>query len=237
MKNKLLLLLLFVIFSFSATAQKDIIVLTNLDTIFCKLKRPTENHINYKVNDQVLSIEKEKVHYVLGDAMKRPLYYNINAASLNQESITTSKEVMTGQATHLNCFPLKPNTQQIEIKGLVNLAEQSKNEIFTKLMTWGLTKSTNQAELPVINDRESGVLKIYIPINYKFKDGMRTMYYAITTIANNDQFEYVVHDFRMNNRAMEVYLNDKKGDRYYNIAFEDICTQLNATIQDLVSVK
>jgi len=236
MKNNLLLLL-FVIFSLSAVAQKDIIVLTSMDTIFCKLKRPTEKHIYYKVGDQLLNIEKSKVYFIQGDAMKRPVYYNIHVESLKKESISNSMDVLTGKATHEGCFPIKPNTELIEITGTVTMNNLPKEEVFNKLVEWGLSKSTNRPEQPVIIDRESGVFKIYIPVNYRFKDEMRSIYYGITTIVRDGHFDYVIQDFRMNNRAMEVYLNDKKGDRYYNIAFEDICTQLNNTIQNLESLK
>jgi hypothetical protein len=73
---KTILLLLLTIIATTSIAQKDIIVLTNLDTIRCKVTKIKGETIEYKLNEDELTIESKSVYYVLTDSMKRPRYFS-----------------------------------------------------------------------------------------------------------------------------------------------------------------
>lgn len=134
-----------------------------------------------------------------------------------------------------DCFPINSMSGQAEIKGRVRLEGKTKDEIFTKCLVWGISKSSSQEN--VIKDREAGIYKMYLQINYDYKDGFRTMFYAITLQASDGYFEYTLNDFTMNKKPMEEYLKLKAGDQVYSSAFADICKKMNYTLNGLKAIE
>jgi hypothetical protein len=136
-----------------------------------------------------------------------------------------------------DCFPINPNIGQIEIKGKVTVDGKSKDEVFSKMVAWGASKSTNQTEQQIVKDKDAGIYKIYIPVNYTYKEGFRTITYAITMNANDGFFEYTINGFVMNKKPMEEFLRLKNGDRYYDAAFQDICKKMNYTLDGMKAIR
>jgi len=134
-----------------------------------------------------------------------------------------------------DCFPINSLSGQAEIRGRVRLEGKTKDEIFTKCLVWGTSKASSQEN--VIKDREAGIYKMYLQINYDYKGGFRTMFYAITLQANEGYFEYTLNDYTMNKKPMEEFLRLKASDQVYNSAFADICTKMNYTLNGLKAIE
>ena len=145
-----------------------------------------------------------------------------------------------------SCFPVNQGTGQIEIVGRVLLEGKTKDEIFNKCVTWGTPRMSNlysekhefsSAQGRTIMEKDAGIYKVYFQINYSYKKGYRSILYAMTIQTGDGYFDYTINDFIMNDKPMLVYLNYKAGDKYYNIAFEDICQKLYFTIGELRSIQ
>lgn len=156
---------------------------------------------------------------------------------------TTTKNIYAQSG----CFPINPASGQIEIKGKVVIEGVSKTDIFNKCVAWGTSKESNQyseyhanstAESKTVKDKDAGIYKLYLQINYSYKEaGFRTILYAITIQASDGYFEYTVNDFIMNKKPMEVFLKTKIADPVYKASFDDICKKLNYTIDGLKAIK
>jgi len=101
--------LIFTLFILASTmvhsqSEKDLIVLTNLDSIYCKLKKPSDLQINYKVADESLSVEKANVYYTLGYSWKRPKYYNRTLVDSNSIMLNDDKAQNPNQTTDSQMF-------------------------------------------------------------------------------------------------------------------------------------
>lgn len=136
-----------------------------------------------------------------------------------------------------DCFPMNSYIGHIEIKDKVLIEGKTKNEILNKLIAWGTSKHTSQVGREMVKDKDACVYKIYVAINYTYKGGFRTMFYAITMISSDGYFEYTVNDFIMNKKPMEEYLIEKAGDEYYDASFGDICKKMNYTLNSLKELK
>jgi len=136
-----------------------------------------------------------------------------------------------------DCFPINDYTGLIEIKGKVVAEDNTRDEILNKLVVWGVSKHTSPVGQDIFKDEDSGVFKIHLAINYNYKDGFRTMYYAITMIAKDGYFEYTVNDFIMNEKPMKEYLFEKAEDKVYQQSFGNICKKMNYTLNSLKALQ
>lgn len=134
-----------------------------------------------------------------------------------------------------DCFPINAQTNQAEYRGRVNMSSLDQGQVFNKILIWGVTKALSDRE--ILKDREAGILKFQVQVNYKYKDTFKPAYYSISLLANDGHFEYTVNAFNMNNRPMEVYLTDKSNDQVYRAAFADICEKVKSTINELKYLK
>lgn len=135
-----------------------------------------------------------------------------------------------------DCFKLDNNSKRIELKGKIDVAGKTKNEILNTIIVWGSSKHSSQAGTQVIKDREAGVFKINLAINYNYKESFRTMTYALTMIAHDGFFEYIVNDLLINDKQLEEYLIEKVADPTYQSAFSDICKKIKYTLNELKTI-
>ena len=88
-----------------------------------------------------------------------------------------------------------------------------------------------------ISDRELGIVKGAIRINYVYKKGFRVILYNIILQAKDGEFSYTLNNFLMNKKPMEQYLVQKDGDKYYKQSFEDICVKLESVVKELKEIQ
>ncbi len=208
MKKNTLFLLLFI--SIIGTAQNDTIYKKGGTKIICTITLVNDNNIFYED--------------------KKDNGYNINLSEVEQYTYK-GKTVVLSQ-----CFPINKSTGQIEIKNKVLIEGKSKDEIFNKIVVWATSKASNESQNGNVKDREAGIYKIILNINYEYKGGLRSVLYSITLQVENGYFDYVVNGFTMNKKPMEVYLREKEDDNY-RVAFDDICKKMNYTLDELKQLK
>ena len=134
-----------------------------------------------------------------------------------------------------SCLPINSDKGQVEFRGRVAMGELSMNEVYSKILVWGITKAEGGKE--VIKDREAGILKFQVQINYKYKDTFKAAYYSISLLANDGYFEYTINGFLMNEKPMETYLAGKSDDQVYTTAFIDICNKVTVNLNELKHLK
>ena len=137
------------------------------------------------------------------------------------------------------CFPINKSSGQIEIKGKVIMEGKSKEDIFNKVVVWATSKASTEnqnSNEQYVKDKDAGIYKVNLKINYEYKGSLRSILYSITIQVGNGYFEYIANDFIMNKKSMEIYLRDKE-DAIYKIAFDDICKKMNYTLDELKQLK
>lgn len=130
-----------------------------------------------------------------------------------------------------DCLPINTDKGMVELRGRVSMSQLAKDEVFSRALVWGITKTVGDKE--IIKDRESGVLKLPMRMNYKYKDTFKVVGYSITILADNGYFEYTVNGFTMNEKPMELYMSTKAGDPVYREAFEDVCSKLSVVLYEM----
>jgi hypothetical protein len=133
------------------------------------------------------------------------------------------------------CLPINSDKGQVEFKGRVTMGELPMNDVYSRILSWGITKAVSGKE--VLKDREAGILKFQVQVNYRYKETFRAAYYSISLMASDGYFEYTVNGFMMNEKPMETYLTGKSDDIVYITAFNDICEKLTVNINDLKHLK
>jgi hypothetical protein len=134
-----------------------------------------------------------------------------------------------------DCFPINGERGQIEHRGRVAMGELSMNDVYSRILVWGITKAAGGKE--VLKDRDAGVLKFQVQVNYKYKDIYKMAYYSISLLANEGYFEYTINGFMMNEKPLETYMAAKADDQVYRVAFNDICDKLKVSINELKHLK
>lgn len=124
----------------------------------------------------------------------------------------------------------------LNVVGTVKLQSLSKNDVFNKIASWGSIKIP-ATEAAYISDRELGIIKGVMRINYTYKKGFRFILYNIILQAKDGEFDFTLNNFLMNKKPMEQYLIEKKDDRYYNQSFEDICLKIEGIVKELTEIK
>lgn len=147
-------------------------------------------------------------------------------------SILLFSEITFGQA---GCLPMNKDKGQIEYRGRIKMNDITKDEVYNKVLRWGVTKALSDRE--ILKDREAGILKFQVKVNYKYKDILKPAYFSVALVANNGFFEYTIDAFLMNNKAMEIYVAGKAHDPVYNAAFADICKKVQNSIYELRYLK
>jgi hypothetical protein len=134
------------------------------------------------------------------------------------------------------------NSGQIVIKEKIFVPGKTKSDIYDKASAWFITnisvqpiKAERNRDIDRImsSNKDLGLIKGTIQINYLYKNGYRYILFDITIAANDGFYEYTINGFNMNRKPIEVYLRTKENDKYYAIAFEDICKKLTATISGM----
>jgi hypothetical protein len=138
---------------------------------------------------------------------------------------------VTSAVGQTSCFPIDPNSNQVVLKGKIITEDFTKDEVFSQIVAWGVTKASGERE--VLKDRESGVFKFHNQVNYRYKDGIRGMYYSISIKVNEGSFDYTVNGFTMNNKPMEEYLIGKTSDAVYTQVFEEICLKVTECLNEM----
>jgi len=135
-----------------------------------------------------------------------------------------------------------PNSGQIVIKEKILLPGKLRSEIFDKVSSWFITNISTQPikvgrnrdlDRIMTSNKELGLVKGTMQINYLYKNGYRFILFDITITAGDGFYEYTVNGFNMNKKPMEVYLRTKENDKFYDIAFSDICKKLTSIFQEM----
>lgn len=146
------------------------------------------------------------------------------------------------QQSYSQCFKTNPGSGQVERIRKVLVDGKTKDEIFNKLVVWGTLNQSSQYEekhndintgQQTIKDKEIGIYKTYLQLNYRYKEGFRTIKYAVTMQVYDGYFQYTFNDFIMNKKPMSEFIRLKQGDEFYNAAFTDICSKLIYTWGEL----
>ena len=145
-------------------------------------------------------------------------------------SITTT----SGQIT-CKILDGKSVNNPVNVVGTIKMEGLSKNDVFNKIASWASIKIP-ATEAAYISDRELGIIKGVMRINYVYKKGFRYTLYNIILQAKDGEFNYTLNNFLMNKRTMEQYLIQKKGDKYYKQSFEDICLKIEVVVKELTEI-
>ena len=124
----------------------------------------------------------------------------------------------------------------LNVVGTVKLQSLSKNDVFNKIASWGSIKIPG-TEAAYISDRELGIIKGVMRINYTYKKGFRFILYNIILQAKDGEFNFTLNNFLMNKKPMEQYLIQKEGDMYYKQSFEDICLKIESIVKELTVIQ
>lgn len=158
--------------------------------------------------------------------------------------------IMLSMITYGQCFKTdfkpNPNTGLIKITEKILVPGKSQSEIFDMANIWGLTNITDQYhksqeilnklyddKRTTISNKELGLFKGTMQLSYKYRDALRYILCDITIKAGEGEYIYTINGLNMNRKPIEEYLKGKSGDPIYDLAFEDICGKLKATIDDI----
>lgn len=134
-----------------------------------------------------------------------------------------------------DCLPINSDKGQVEFRGRITMGELPMNDVYSRILSWGITKAVSGKE--VLKDREAGVLKFQVQVNYRYKETFKAAYYSISLLASDGYFEYTINGFMMNEKPMETYLTGKSDDIVYTTAFNDICQKVTVNLNDLKHLK
>lgn len=87
-------------------------------------------------------------------------------------------------------LPYNNKTEKVEWSGTIKKNGQSKSELYSKIVTWGISK----AKEVIANDKENGILKINLVMTFKFHKSDFNMLYSATLISYDDSLKYTMTD-------------------------------------------